>query len=108
MSTRPLYKISFINQGKQYELFARKVYQSDMFGFVVVEDLVFGRRSTVVLDPGEEKLKTEFESVKRTFVPMHAIIRIDEVAKAGTAKILDLGDKVTTFPGPVYTPGGKP
>ena len=107
MSTRHIYRISFINQGKLYELYARKVYQADLYGFVVAEDLVFGRRSTVVVDPGEEKLKTEFESVKRTFIPMHAVLRVDEVAKAGVAKISDVGDKIAHLPSPIYTPGGK-
>ena len=107
MSVRNLYKISFINQGRLYELYARKVYQADLYGFVAVEDLVFGRRNSVVLDPGEEKLKNEFESVKRTFIPMHAVVRVDEVAKPGVAKISDLSDKVAQFPAPIYTPGGK-
>ena len=43
-------------------------------------------RSSVVVDPSEEKLKTEFNSVKRCFIPMHSIVRIDEVEKQGTSK----------------------
>ncbi len=99
-----LYKVSFINQGKLYELFARNVYQGDMFGFVVIEELVFGERSQVVVDPSEEKLRGEFENVRRLFIPMHAIVRIDEVEKQGIAKIKDVGENVTAFPGSVYQP----
>ena len=57
----------------------------------------------------QERLKSEFEGVKRTYVPMHAVIRIDEVNKQGTNKILavsDSGSNVTPFPVPMYTPGG--
>lgn len=101
-----LYRVKFINQGKVYEVFARQVYQGDLYGFVVIEDLVFGERSTVVVDPGEERLKNEFEAVERSFVPMHAIIRVDEVLKEGVATISDLGDNVSAFPSPLYTPEG--
>ena len=106
--TKTLYKVTFINQGQVYEVFARQVYQAELYGFVVIEELVFGERTTVVVDPAEERLQSEFEGVKRSFVPMHAVIRIDEVEKEGIPKISELGDNVTSFPGPVYTPGGRP
>lgn len=106
MENKSIYKVTFINQGKAYEIFARQVYQGEMYGFIVVEELIFGERTTVVVDPSEERLKDEFESVKRTLIPMHAVMRIDEVSKEGVAKISDLGDKVTPFPSTLYTPGG--
>lgn len=99
-----LFRISFINQGKVYEVFARQVYQAELYGFVVLEDLVFGERSSVVVDPSEERLKAEFEGVRRSFVPMHAVIRIDEVEREGVAKISELGANVAQFPSPIYTP----
>lgn len=109
MSTKHIYKVTFINQGKIYEVYARKVSQDGFWGFIEVEQLVFGERGGVVLDPSEEKLKDEFSDVKRTYIPMHAVVRIDEVAREGTAKIiaLDGGSKVTPFPMPVYTPGNS-
>lgn len=106
MSKKNLFKVIFMNQGKVYEIYARNVGHGDMFGFVEVEELVFGEKTTVVVDPAEEKIKSEFENVKRTYLPMHAIIRIDEVDKQGTSKISKLeGGNVTQFPVPVYTPG---
>ena len=96
MSRKSLYKICFVNQGKIYEFFARQINQSEIYGFVEVEELVFGEKSSLVVDPSEERLKEEFVGVKRTFIPMHAIIRIDEVEKRGTAKILNLDNKVTS------------
>ncbi len=78
-----------------------------MLGFVVVEELIFGERSSVLVDPSEEKLAAEFSGVKRTFIPVHAIIRIDEVEKEGINKIHDSSgneSKVTPFPSSLYTP----
>lgn len=107
MPAHHIYRVTFINQGKVYEVYARKVSQEGLWGFIAIEQLVFGERGGVVLDPGEEKLKDEFAGVKRTHIPMHAVIRIDEVAREGTAKIIALegGSNVTPFPLPMYTPG---
>jgi len=98
-----IFKIIFMNQGKVYEIYARSVDQGAMFGFIEVEELVFGERSSVVVDPAEEKIKTEFDSVKRTYIPMHAVIRIDEVEKEGVCKISSFdGTNVTPFPMSMY------
>jgi hypothetical protein len=97
-----------VNQGKVFEIYARKVSHGSLFGFVEVEELVFGERSTVVVDPSEERIKAEFEGVKRTYVPMHSIVRIDEVRKQGISKISSFeGSNVAQFPVPMYTPGDK-
>jgi len=92
MSKKIIYKVIFQNQDKVYEIFARSVHEGEMFGFIVVEEIVFGERSSVVVDPSEESLKSEFKGVSRTYVPMHSIIRIDEVKKEGAAKITDIAD----------------
>ena len=92
-----IYKITFLNKGKVYEVFVKQVYQSDLYGFIEIEDYVFNERTQVVVDPSEEKLKAEFTGVKRSFIPMQAIIRIDEVEKSGVAKISN-GDNVSHFP----------
>lgn len=106
MSKKTLYKVIFMSQGQVYEIYARSVGHGNLFGFVEIEELVFGERSSVVVDPSEEKVKSEFKGVKRTFLPMHAIMRIDEVDKEGTSKISKLENgNVTQFPVPVYTPG---
>ena len=107
MSKDTLFKVVFMNQGQIYEVYARSVDQGAMFGFIAVEELVFGERTTVVVDPSEEKIKSEFENVRRTYLPMHSIIRIDEVDKEGKSKISKAeGGNVAQFPMPIYTPGG--
>jgi hypothetical protein len=92
-----LYRITFLNKGQVYEIYAREVYQSDLWGFIEIENFVFGERSQMVVDPAEEKLKTEFTGVKRSFIPLQAIVRIDEVEKEGVATI-SKGDNIAPFP----------
>ncbi len=108
MTAKTVFKIVFMNQGQVYEIYARSVGHGSLFGFVEVEELVFGERSSVVVDPSEEKIKSEFDGVKRTYLPMHSILRIDEVEKQGVSKISKAeGGNVAQFPMPVYTPGGS-
>jgi hypothetical protein len=110
MATSHIFKIMFVNQGKVYEVYARKVSHGQLFGFIEVEELVFGERAGVVLDPGEERIKSEFAGVKRTYLPMHSVLRIDEVKKQGVSKISAFeGSNVAQFPLSMYTPAsGEP
>ena len=99
---KSIYKVLFHSQGQVYEVYAHNIYQSDLYGFVEIEDYTFGNRSQMLIDPSEDRLRNEFEGVQRSFIPMHAIVRIDEVEKEGVAKISDSkGEKVTPFPMPV-------
>ena len=103
-----IYRIYFHNQGQIYEVYAHAIYQSDLYGFVEIEDYIFGKKSQMVIDPAEDKLRTEFSDVQRSFIPMHAVIRIDEVEKEGIAKVTDSGGQnVTPFPIPVPKDGGN-
>ena len=88
MANEPVYKVIFQNATQLFEVYARQIYQSDMWGFIEVEEFVFGERSRLVVDPSEEKLKTEFRGVKRSYIPLQAIVRIDEVDHEGPGKIV--------------------
>ncbi len=109
MATQPVYKVIFQNGNQVFEVFARQIYQSDMWGFIEIEEFVFGERSQIVVDPSQEKLKNEFSGVKRSYIPLQAVIRIDEVDKEGTGKISEGTSRegnVASFPFPgVHQPG---
>ena len=103
LKSKSIYKVCFVSQDTSYEIYARSVGESDMFGFLEVEEFVFGETTQLLVDPSEERLKNEFSSVKRTFIPMHSILRIDEVEKEGISKAIQSGDKgnISTFPNAV-------
>ncbi len=109
---RQIYRITFWNQNQVYELYVSQIYQSELYGFIEVEEYQFGERSAVILNPAEEKLKNEFNGVRRSYIPMHAVIRIDEMDKQqGLGKITEFkGDKVVPmpFPAPMGAPRPKP
>lgn len=109
MPARHVFKVLFFNQGKVYEIYARSVSQGELFGFLAVEGMVFGERSTVVVDPSEERIRSEFAGVRRSYIPLHAVLRVDEVEKQGVSKISAAeGGNVAQFPVPVYAPGNDP
>jgi len=110
MTQTLLYRVTFLHQGELYEVYAEGAGQSDLFGFVEVEGLVFGERSQVVVDPSEERIKNEFKNVTRFHLPLHSVLRIDEVEKAGVSRISAAdsgGTNISLFPGgpPLSMPG---
>jgi hypothetical protein len=98
MKKNNVYKIIFIQLGEIYEVFANQIYQSDMYGFIEVEDYIFNKDKQLLVDPTSEKLKNEFSQVRRSYIPMNAIIRIDEVNETGDAKIKENKNQVSPFP----------
>ena len=105
-----IYRVRFMNEGKLVELYAREVTQGGLFGFVEIGRLVWGRKSEVIIDPSEQDMRNEFGDVQRIHVPIHAVVRIDEVEKSGPGKIVPLpgsgGERAAVAGFPIYTPSG--
>lgn len=101
--SKPLYKVTFLNAGKVYELYARTVTSGALWGFTEISELVFDVHDGLVIDPTEERLRDEFGNTRALHLPMHSIVRIEEVERKGQSAIRDAatGEKVVTpFPLP--------
>lgn len=104
MTSKTLYKITFFNAGKIYELYAREVNSGALWGFTEISGLVFDHNEGLVVDPAEERLRDEFAHTKTLHLPMQSIVRIEEVDQKGQTTIRDAttGENVITpFPMPV-------
>jgi len=100
---KTLYKVTFFNAGKVYELYARRVASGALWGFTEIAELVFDVHDGVVVDPTEERLRDEFGGTRVLHLPMQSIVRIEEVERKGSSAIRDAatGEKVVTpFPLP--------
>ena len=85
----PLYRVLFMQNEQCYEVYAKFLTEESLMGFIEIEELVFHEtKSGILVDPTEEKLRAEFKGVKRCYIPMHSILRIDEVVKEGVARIV--------------------
>jgi hypothetical protein len=101
--SKPLYKVTFLNAGRIYELYARRVAAGALWGFTEVAELVFDVHAGIVVDPTEERLRDEFGNTRVLHLPMQSIVRIEEVEKKGVSAIRDAttGEAVVTpFPMP--------
>ena len=101
-----LFRIAFLKHGKVYELYCSVVHTSSLLGFIEVSGLIFEEKDSLVVDPTEEKMRDEFEGVEILHLPMHSVLRVEQVRKKGQAVIRDResGEKVTPFP---IQPGGR-
>ncbi len=106
MSEEKLYRVAFLNISKVYEMYCSGVTSSGLFGFLEISGLIFGDKDSLVVDPTEEKMRSEFEGVEVLHLPMHSVLRVEQVRKKGQAVIRDResGEKVTPFP---MTPGSR-
>ena len=95
-----LFRIAFLNHGKVYELFCTGVCTSGLLGFVEASGLVFSEKDSLVVDPTEEKMRDELYGVEILHLPMHSVLRVEQVKKKGQPVIRDResGEKVTPFP----------
>ena len=103
MTGKPLYKITFLNHGKVYELYARHVESGRLWGFVEVSDLVFDVHAGLVVDPTEERLQAEFGETRTLHLPMQSVLRVEEVEKKRQSAIRDAASGeavITPFPLP--------
>ena len=101
--TKTLYKVTFLNHGKIYELYAQRVSSSALWGFTEIADLIFDVHDGLVIDSTEERLREEFAGTRALHLPMQSIVRIEEVEQKGQSAIRDAtsGEKVITpFPMP--------
>lgn len=103
MRAKKLYKVTFLHLGKCYELYARHVDTSPLWGFTEIGELVFEPAgSGLLVDPTEERLREEFADTRVLHLPMQSIVRIEEVERKGALVIREASDgqKVTPFPLP--------
>lgn len=104
MAAKPIYRVVFHQQGEVWELYAREIFQSDLWGFIEVEEFVFEDASKLVVDPTADKLRRTFEGVSRSYVPLNAIVRIDEVEREGPPRAVKSEGRVAEFPRPFAPP----
>ena len=107
MAKDRLYRVAFHNHGKVYELYCTGVTTSGLWGFLEISGMVIDNADSLVVDPSEERIREEFEDVEVLHVPLHGVLRVEEVRRKGQALIRDResGEKVTPFPMTPPRPG---
>ena len=87
-----IYRILF-NQGNDvYEIYSRYVCEETLMGFIEIEELVFptahaNKSEKAKSNKSLDTLRQEFTNVKRCYVPVHSVLRIDEINQHITDQI---------------------
>jgi len=84
------YRVTFTNETSEneelYQVCARNVSASDLYGLVELSDFIFPENK-LVYSPAEERVRKEFGDIRRTWIPFHAIVRIDELPESTESEI---------------------
>ncbi|CAM4032209.1 DUF1820 domain-containing protein [Vreelandella rituensis] len=104
MAAKPIYRVVVHQQGEIWDLYVREIFQSELWGFIEVEEFVFEDPSRLVVDTATEKLQRTFEGVKRSYLPLNAIVRIDEVEREGPLRAVKSESSIAEFPRPFSLP----
>ena len=94
------YKVSFARDNELYQICARQVHSSELFGLIEIADFIFPR-NRLVYNPGEERIRREFSGIRKTWIPYHTIVRIDEVLETTESE-------VKIVPLPAASPAASP
>ena len=77
-----LYKVVYLYQNKVQEIMVKQIYTSDLYGFIEIEEFMLDYNKTLIVDPKKEKINEEFAQVRRSYIPIQHILRIDEIPLA--------------------------
>jgi len=100
MSKTKLYRVTFLNATEVYEIYARSVGGSGLPGFIEVAELVLDKKGSILVDPTAERLHDEFADVEVLHLPMHHVLKVEQVSRRGQGRIraVQVGDNVTALP----------
>ena len=75
--------------GKIYSLFAKQVEASpELYNMCVISEIVFQERKNLIV-PTDDEVRNEFSKVKRLFIPLNNVLRIDELENLNEKEVSD-------------------
>ena len=78
-NTDTFYKVVYLHQSQVQEIMVKQIYTSDLYGFIEIEEFALDYDKSPIVDPAKEKLQQEFSQVRRSYIPIQHILRIDEM-----------------------------
>ena len=77
--SKTIFRVRFQSGERHYSLLARKVRESEFFGFIEISEIIFDDVGRLIVSPEEEALRKEFNGVESISVPHQYIRRIDRL-----------------------------
>lgn len=79
-----VYRTVFTHLDQVFTLYSRGVSEETLVGFIEVDDILAVSQEIILSSENQatQNLYIEqMESIKRTYIPMHAVVRIDEMSR---------------------------
>ena len=74
---KPIYRILFVEQEEVKEIYAQYISEETLVGFIEAD---------TILNQGSRKPALSPNQVRRCYIPLHTILRIDEIITEKTVK----------------------
>ena len=95
MIQNPTFRIILKCGTEIIEIYANQVFQSELWGFLEVEGFIVKTSN----DAPNDKAKKDFTGIKRSYIPITSIVRIDELEKPeNSKKPIKSGSNIKPFP----------
>jgi hypothetical protein len=95
MIKNPTFRIIFKCGTEIIEIYANQVFQSELWGFLEVESFIVEASD----DSINNKVKKDFTGIKRSYIPITSIVRIDELEqRESSKKPIKSGSNIKPFP----------
>jgi len=76
---KKVFKVYFFHMDKVYTLFAKEVNASgELYNMCEISDIIFQRNKNLIV-PSEDEVRQEFSNIKKLMIPLHHLVRIDEL-----------------------------
>lgn len=86
-----LFKIIFTDEDdKPVTVHAAEVAPSSLLGFIEAAELTFPEPSDIIIAPADDRARSLFKDVKRIYIPINRIIRVDELSADKKAPVIAL------------------
>ena len=77
---RPIYRVHFKTEDRNYSLLAHSVKESQFFGFIEVSEIIFEDVNRLIISPEDESLRKEFAKTESVSIPHQYLRRIDRLS----------------------------
>ncbi len=77
---KPIYRVHFQTEDRNYSLLARSVKESEFFGFIEVSEIIFEDINRLIISPEDEVLRKEFAKTESISIPHQYMRRIDRLS----------------------------
>ena len=91
---RYIFKVIFNDENRNVITLYAEEMTTSLLGFIEISKLFFPEASDIIVTPDDDKVYKIFKDVKRVYIPINQIIRIDELFNNKEPQVINLINKI--------------